>query len=151
VLDLGDTSDDVTFEVRRYSVFGTEEDGYHDGFKTFPVERVQWNYDEEPITIIDADGNPVQNGDTVDGDTYAFIRNKNWDTEPELRAWFINDEGRFEEMYTHFWFGRVEYNQWFDSGEVSVYDDGDWTINIERDESLDYSKVETSIKAGHFE
>ena len=151
VLDLGDTSDDVTFEVRRYSVFGTEEDGYHDGFKTFPVERVQWNYDEEPITIIDADGNPVQSGDRVDGDTFAFIRNKNWDTEPELRVWFINDEGRFDDIDTHFWFSRVEYNQWFDNGEVSVYDDGDWTINIERDESLDYSKVETSVKAGHFE
>lgn len=151
-MDLGVTTDDIQFEVRRYSVFGDSADGYtEEGFKPYAIESAKWNYGEDVLTITTADGEAARDNQEVECDTFRFTRNRNWDHDFELRARYRDDDGNEQEAFRHFHLEDLHYNLWFNDGGIKVYDDGQWTVSLEKDDWLDYSNLDIRFSAGHWE
>lgn len=146
LLNLGQSTDDITFTVRHYSLSENGEAGYRE----YPVDKMEWRFNQDDISI-SFEEDELSDGEQKEGDTFSFFRKKSWDTNADYTVWFRDEYGGECEMGGGFHFDTLNYDQWFDSHDVNVYDDWPWTINLQRNEDLDYSGLETRIRVGHYE
>ncbi len=149
-LGIGKSTGDIKYEVRKYSVFGTAEDGYEDGCKTYDIERTQWFFNEDDLTITGKDGQ-VHDGNEVAGDTFDIFRKTANETNAHLHVRFTDDNGHTEDCDGNVHFDHMNYDMWLDSIDDGVYVDKDCVVELRTDENLDYSALDIRYVVGYDE
>lgn len=146
-LGIGETVDNVKFEVREYKYRPAADEGYNDeNYKTYEVKKTDWGYDENALQITDSNGREVGQNQAT-GDVYSFTRKGEWDTGIHLNAHFLNDNNDYEVEEQEYWFNRLEYDIWFEEGNVSVYDDSSWSFDLSTRDDLNYDKLRIEFEA----
>lgn len=147
-LGIGETEDNVKFEVRQYKYRPDDDEGYNDEkYKTYEVKKTEWFYDDNALRITDSKGNNVDRDQQVAGNIYSFTRKGEWDTNVGVKAFFLNDENDYEEEYSNYRFNRLDYDIWFEDDDVSVYDDSSWSFELSKRDDLNYDKLNIEYKA----
>ena len=146
LLNLGQSTDDITFTVRHYFLSENGEAEYNE----YSIDKMEWRFNQNDLSISFEEGE-IYDGEEIEDDTFSFFRKKRWDTNADYTVWFRDENGGDCEMNGGFFFDPLSYDQWFDTHDAPVYDDWNWTINLQRQEELDYSSIETNIKAGRYE
>ena len=141
ILNVGQSTDKLKVEVRRYSSQSTAQGGY----KTIKIEKAQWDFDENKVKITGPDGTAVSSGQQVSGDSFAVTRLAEWGTDVFLKVWYRDENGWDCESDRNYWLDDLNYNIWFEPHDEDVYDDYECTVRLEKEDYLNYDGIDIRI------
>jgi len=146
VLDVGQSIENQKFELRHYKYGGGE--GYNkDCYKTEEIEWIKWDFDENALTIKDADGNVIKNDEEIENvDTFTLTRTDEWSFNARLEVGYHDEyDDRHTAVNIDYWFFDRHYDIWFEDHDVNVYDDGEWTISLSTNEGMNYDALDVDF------
>ena len=124
---------DVTAELRHYSISSQNEDGYD----VFDDVLFTFNYDDEAVEITDSEGNKVlddEYGDSSRGSSVPFTvkRLDTWNSTVTVYASWYDGEG-YDSTSEYFRFNWCDFDFWLGSEWDALFDDGTLDVNIHYD------------------
>lgn len=137
-LDVGDSTDYMKFEVRRYSADYNQQNG---GYEPVDGAEFTWFFDENAVEIKEKykeDGEEyedvsVRDNQLTHGDTFKVTRIGDWDTGFTVAAIWHDSEDNEQRAEQEYRFNWRNYDIWFDYDTDLVFADGTTTIDIKGD------------------
>jgi len=133
-LNIGESTDYVEFEVRKYST-DSEASG---GYTTVDDAEFTWFFDEEGLEITEKyteDGESresvIREGETAHGNTFRLTRLRDWDVNFRVEARWTEPDDRIEQVDQEYHFNRKDYNFWIERDTDLLFTDGTAEFKLE--------------------